>query len=203
MCFKNFIVLSTLIISINSKSYINPQNSDDIISEEEAESWRNFAANDVHKLTFTKICQELGVSSLGVSNKTHRRFKRFYSTEEFTGHLQDLFKYACFNGDLLSCGVTLARILPYRFYINTNNVIDKVLGKAGPSESRKVTLKLIAKKINLIETQIRHHNEFRKMEDSYSENKKNLLQLQLLHVYTTLCQHYQNQEAESTDDIQD
>ena len=127
---------------------------------------------------------------------------RFYSTEEFTGHLQDLFKYACFNGDLLSCGVTLAKILPYRFYINTNNVIDKVLGKAGPSESRKVTLKLIAKKINLIETQIRHHKEFIEMEDSYSENKKNLLQLQLLHVYTTLCQHYQKQEAESTD-IQD
>ena len=127
---------------------------------------------------------------------------RFYSTEEFTGHLQDLFKYACFNGDLLSCGVTLAKILPYRFYINTNNVIDKVLGKAGPSESRKVTLKLISKKINLIETQIRHHNEFIEMEDSYSENKKNLLQLQLLHVYTTLCQHYQKQEAESTD-IQD
>lgn len=121
---------------------------------------------------------------------------RFYSTEEFTGHLQDLFKYACFNGDLLSCGVTLAKILPYRFYINTNNVIDKVLGKAGPSESRKVTLKLIAKKINLIETQIRHHNEFIEMEDSYSESKKNLLQLQLLHVYTTLCQHYQ--KAEST-----
>ena len=202
MCFKNFIVLSMLIISINSKSYINPQNSDDIVSEEEAESWRNFAANDVHKLTFGKICQELGVSSLGVSNKAHRRFKRFYSTEEFTGHLQDLFKYACFNGDLLSCGVTLAKILPYRFYINTNNVVDKVLGKAGPSESRKVTLKLIAKKINLIETQIRHHNEFIEMEDSYSENKKNLLQLQLLHVYTTLCQHYQKQEAESTD-IQD
>ena len=76
MCFKNFILLSILIISINSKSYINPQNSDDIVSEEEAESWRNFAANDVHKLTFTKICQELGVSSLGVSNKAHRRFKR-------------------------------------------------------------------------------------------------------------------------------
>ena len=199
MCFKNFIVLSMLFTSINSKSYINPQNSDDIISEEEAESWRNFAANDVHKLTFTKICQELGVSSLGVSNKTHGRFKRFYSTEEFTGHLQDLFKYACFNGDLLSCGVTLAKILPYRFYINTNNVIDKVLGKAGPSESRKVTLKLIAKKINLIETQIRHHNEFIEMEDSNSENKKNLLQLQLLHVYTTLCQHYQTQEAEATE----
>ena len=60
-----------LIISINSKSYINPQNSDDIVSEEEAESWRNFAANDVHKLTFTKICQELGVPS-----DTHKRFKR-------------------------------------------------------------------------------------------------------------------------------
>ena len=65
-------------------SYINPENSDDIISEAEAE---NFAANDVHKLTFTQICQELVVL-----NKTQRRFKR-YSTEDFTGHLQDLFKY--------------------------------------------------------------------------------------------------------------
>ena len=190
MCFKYFILLSMLIISINSMSYINLENSDDIISEAEAE---NFAANDVHKLTFTKICQELVVL-----NETQRRFKR-YSTEDFTGHLQDLFKYACFNGDLLSCGVTLAKILPYRFYINTNNVIDKVLGKAGTSESRKVTLKLIVKKINLIQTQIRHHNKFIEMEDSYSKHKKNLLQLQLLHFYTTLCQHYQKQEA----DIQD
>ena len=41
MCFKNFIALSMLIISINSKSYINPENSYDIISEEEAESWRS------------------------------------------------------------------------------------------------------------------------------------------------------------------
>ena len=41
MCFKNFIVLPILIISINSKSYINPENSDDIISEAEAESWRS------------------------------------------------------------------------------------------------------------------------------------------------------------------
>ena len=30
-----------LIISIDSKSYINLENSDDIISEEEAESWRS------------------------------------------------------------------------------------------------------------------------------------------------------------------
>ena len=93
MCFKYFILLSMLIISINSMSYINPENSDDIISEAEAE---NFAANDVHKLTFTKICQKLVVL-----NKTQQRFKR-YSTEDFTDHLQDLFKYACFNGDLLS-----------------------------------------------------------------------------------------------------
>ena len=41
MCFKNCIVLSILVISINSNSYINPENSDDIVSEAEAESWRS------------------------------------------------------------------------------------------------------------------------------------------------------------------
>ena len=94
--------------------------------------------------------------------------------------------------------MTLVRILPYRLYVNTNNVIDRILGKAGPSESRKVTLKLLMKKINLIETQIQHHNEFKIMEDSYSKSKKHILQLQLLHVYTSLCNIYDKQESDLT-----
>ena len=94
--------------------------------------------------------------------------------------------------------MTLVRILPYRLYVNTNNVIDRILGKAGPSESRKVTLKLVMKKINLIETQIRHHNEFKKIEDSYSKSKMHLLQLQLLHVYNSLCRIYDKQESDLT-----
>ena len=48
MCFKNFIVLSILIISINSKSYVDPKNSDDIISEAEAESWRSNSISQIY-----------------------------------------------------------------------------------------------------------------------------------------------------------
>ena len=82
--------------------------------------------------------------------------------------------------------------------MNTNNVIDRMLGRAGPSESRKVTLKLLMKKINLIETQIQHHNEFKIIEDSYSKSKKHILQLQLLHVYNSLCRIYDKQESDLT-----
>ena len=107
-------------MSINAKSYIKPEKSDAISKDDESEG------DPDHKVTFNNICKEINGF-----NETQRRFKRFahislnispYTTEQFLGHLQDLFKYACFNGDLLSCGVTLARILPYRFYIDMNHI---------------------------------------------------------------------------------
>ena len=131
-------------------------------------------------------------------NETRKRFKRFipYSTELWISHLQELFRYACYNGDLLSCGVTLARILPYRFYINMNYIFDKIKGKAGPSEYQRMRLTLIVKKINLIQTQIRNHRQLKHMEEAYSKNKKHTLQLQLLHIYNSLCRFYGKQDSD-------
>ena len=52
------------------------------------------------------------------------------------------------------------------------------MGKAGSSESRKIALKLITKKINLIQTLIRNHKEIKGMEELLSKNRKYSLQMQ-------------------------
>ena len=59
-----------------------PENSDklSIIHEKNAKSLKTMAANEIHRISFGKICQDLEDS-----RGTYKRFKRFYNTEEFTG----------------------------------------------------------------------------------------------------------------------
>ena len=138
---------------------------------------REIKGRDLHEL-----CQDFPLDS------QHLRTKR--QLPAFGDMFQQLLDYACFDGSLLSCGVTLVQILPTRFYMNANKILDDITGVRGPNRVQEAKLELIRNKIALMEAKIKAKISMSEAELRNLQLQERALQYEILRVFSVVCKHF-------------
>ena len=121
-------------------------------------------------------------------NSQDIRSKR--SLPKFSEVYRQFLDYLCYDGSILSCGVTLVNILPTRFYINVNRVMGDITGLRGVNRVQEAKLALIRNKIALAEAKIQAKLHMSQNELRILRLQERALQLEILKVFSVLCHHF-------------
>ena len=108
----------------------------------------------------------------------------------FNEMFQQFLDYTCFDGSLMSCGITLVQILPTRFYMNANRIVDDITGVRGPSRVQEAKLAMIRNKIALMQAKIEAKIAMSEADLRHLQLQERALQYEILKVFSVLCKYF-------------
>ena len=130
-----------------------------------------------------KLCQDFPLDFQNAS-----RSKR--ALPSFNEIFQQFLDYTCFDGSLMSCGITLVQILPTRFYMNANRIVDDITGVRGPNRVQEAKLEMIRNKIALMQAKIQAKIAMSEADLRHLQLQERALQYEILKVFSVLCKYF-------------
>ena len=90
----------------------------------------------------------------------------------------------------MSCGITLVQILPTRFYMNANRIVDDITGVRGPNRVQEAKLEMIRNKIALMQAKIQAKIAMSEADLRHLQLQERALQYEILKVFSVLCKYF-------------